>query len=76
MILEVGRVCKKVRGRNAGELCVVIKKPEKKRVLVEGRTIKRKEVNIMHLEPLPVVLKIKKEPPREELLKALEEAGF
>lgn len=76
MILEIGRVCRKVRGKEAGRYCVVVEKPEKKFVLVDGRDVKRKKVSVNHLEPLPVVLKIKKKAGTETVAKALEKEGF
>jgi large subunit ribosomal protein L14e len=76
MILEIGRVCRKVRGKEAGRYCVVVEKPEKKFVLVDGRDVKRRKVSVNHLEPLPVVLKIKKNAGTETVAKALEKEGF
>jgi large subunit ribosomal protein L14e len=76
MILEVGRVCRKVRGKDAGKYCVVVEKPEKRSVLVDGKGIKRKKVSINHLEPLPVILKLKKNARSETIAKALEKEGF
>lgn len=76
MILEVGRVCRKVKGREAGRYCVVVEKPEKGSVLVDGREIRRKKTSIRQLEPLPVVLKLKKDAKTADVVKALEKEGF
>ncbi|OYT53314.1 MAG: 50S ribosomal protein L14e [Candidatus Altiarchaeales archaeon ex4484_2] len=76
MILEKGRVCRKVRGRDAGDYCVVLKEPEGNKVMVDGKKVKRGEVSIRHLEPLPVVLKIRKGSKTETIVKALEKEGF
>jgi large subunit ribosomal protein L14e len=76
MILEIGRVCRKVRGKEAGRYYVIVEKPEKKFVLVDGRDVKRRRVSVNHLEPLPVVLKIKKNAGTETVTKALEKEGF
>ncbi len=76
MILEVGRVCRKVKGKDAGKYCVVVEKPEKKFVLVDGKDVKRKKMSTNHLEPLPTVLKIKKSARTETVVKALEKEGF
>ena len=59
MILSVGRVCKKVKGRDAGNYCVVIGKLDGNSVLVDGKDVARKKVSIKHLEPLPLNVKIK-----------------
>ncbi len=76
MILEKGRVCRKVRGRDAGNYCIVLEEPEGNRVTVEGKGVKRGKVSIRHLEPLPVVLKIRKGSKTGTIIKALEKEGF
>ncbi len=76
MILEVGRVCRKTRGKEAGEYCVVVDKPEKGCVLIDGKGIKRKKTNIHHIEPIPVILKIKKNAKTNTITKALEKEGL
>lgn len=65
-----------VRGRHAGDYCVVLEEPQGKMVSVEGKTIKRGMVSIRHLEPLPVELKIRKGSKRDTILKALEKEGY
>lgn len=76
MILDVGRVCRKTAGKEAGKYCVVVDKPEKNIIAVDGKEIKKKKTSIWHLEPLPEVLKIKKGAKTEDIVKALEKAGF
>lgn len=76
MIMNIGRVCKMVRGKNAGNYCAVVEKIDRNFVLVEGKGIKGKKVNIMHLEPLPVILEIGKKANTENVVKALDDAGF
>jgi len=76
MILTIGRVCRKTRGRDAGSYCVVVDKGDKNKVMIDGRNIRRKKVSIKHLEPLPLVLKIKKGAEKDEVTKALEKEGF
>jgi len=76
MILGVGRVCRKVKGKEAGKYCVIVEKPEKNFVLIDGKDVKRKKTNIKHLEPLPVVLKIKKNASTKTIENALEKEGF
>ena len=76
MIMKIGRVCKKVRGREAGNYCVVVDKIDKNYVLIDGKGVRRKKTSIMHLEPLPTVLDIKKGAKTDAVLKALEKEGF
>ncbi len=76
VLMDIGRVCRIVRGKHSGADCVIVDIEGKGIVTVDGEDIKRKKANIMHLEPLPVVLKIKKGVKKEELLKALAKADL
>ena len=57
--MEIGRVCVKLAGRDAGNVAVVVDNIDDKFVLIDGN-VRRRKCNIMHLEPLDDVLKIKK----------------
>lgn len=57
--MEIGRVCVKLAGRDAGRIAVVVDNIDSKFVLIDGN-VRRRKCNIMHLEPLDEVLKIKK----------------
>ena len=78
--LEVGRVCMKTAGREAGKYAVVLKKLDDNFVLITGPKIltgvKRRRCNIEHLEPTPYTLKIKEEASDKEVLNAYEKAGL
>ncbi len=76
MIIKSGRVCRKVRGRDAGKYCIVLERVDNNNVIVDGKEMKRGKVNIKHLEPLPVVLKISKKAKKSTIVKALEKEGF
>ncbi|MDO9045256.1 MAG: 50S ribosomal protein L14e [Methanobacteriaceae archaeon] len=69
--IEVGRVCIKTAGREAGEKCVVVEIVDEKFVEVVGVSVKNRRCNIQHLEPVDQVLEIKSEDP-EEIKKELE----
>jgi len=73
--MEIGRLCVKLAGRDAGEECVVVDVLDNNNVLVDGNT-RRKKCNIMHLEPLDQVLKIKKNASHDDVISALEKAGI
>lgn len=75
MITEVGRVCRKVKGKDAGKYCVVVER-DKNLVLIDGKEIKRKKVNVINLEPLPKVLKIKKGAVTKDVIKELKKEKF
>ncbi len=55
-ILDVGRVCRKTAGRDAGEFCVITAKVEDG-FTVEGVNARIKTVSGSHLEPTPTTIK-------------------
>ncbi len=59
MLFEIGRVCEKTAGKEAGKRCVVIDVIDQNYVLVDG-DVKRRRVNISHLRPLDQVVKVEK----------------
>ena len=69
-MIEIGRVCVKLAGRDAGKKCVIIDVLDHRFVLIDGET-RRRKCNIMHLEPLSEVLKVSKNAPHHEVAKAL-----
>ncbi|MBU0930174.1 MAG: 50S ribosomal protein L14e [Nanoarchaeota archaeon] len=58
-LIDTGRVCYKIAGREAGKLCVVVDTKNKNFVLIDGN-VRRKLCNLSHLEPTNILLKIKK----------------
>ncbi len=76
MIIEVGRVCRKTTGKDAGKYCVIVEKIDDNYVMTEGIAQKRKKTSILHLEPLPKVLEIKKGASTDEVKKKLEEENL
>ncbi|HDI32121.1 MAG TPA: 50S ribosomal protein L14e [Thermofilum sp.] len=79
-VFDIGRVCVKLRGREAGKKCVVVDIINENYVLVTGPKsltgVKRRRANIKHLEPTPHRINISKGASDEEVLKAVEEAGL
>ena len=79
-LYEIGRICVKTMGREAGSLCVVIEKKDESYVLVTGPRqlsgVKRRNCNIRHLEPLETILTIAADADDEAIEKAIEEAGL
>ncbi len=80
MTLEVGRVCLKIAGREAGRYCVILNKIDDTFVLITGPKVltgvKRRRCNVEHLEPTPYTLKIKAEASESAVIKAYDEAGL
>jgi len=58
-MIELGRLCVKIAGRDAGAKCIVVDNVDKKTVMIDGET-RRRKCNIAHLEPLKELIKIKK----------------
>ncbi|HDJ96551.1 MAG TPA: 50S ribosomal protein L14e [Candidatus Aenigmarchaeota archaeon] len=78
--IEVGRVCVKIAGREAGRYCVVLKKIDENFVLITGPKpltgVKRRRCNIAHLEPTPYKLDIKEEASDKTVVAAYEKANL
>lgn len=79
-MFDIGRLCIKTAGREAGKYCVVLKKIDDNFVLVTGprslTQVKRRKCNILHLEPLKETLKIEADASDDEVIKAYEEASL
>ncbi|MEM2118560.1 MAG: 50S ribosomal protein L14e [Candidatus Bathyarchaeia archaeon] len=77
--IEVGRICVKLCGREAGRKCVIVDIADKSFVLVTGPKsvsgVKRRRTNINHIEPLGEKLEIKRGATDEEVEEALKSAG-
>ncbi len=71
--IEVGRICVKIAGREAGEKCVIVEVIDDKFVEVVGTTMKNRKCNIKHLEPVEQTMEIKSDDV-EEIKKELEAA--
>lgn len=68
---DVGRVCIKTAGRDAGKTCVIVDVIDDNYVLITGKDVRRRKVNLKHIELLDRVIKIKRGASDEEVLKAL-----
>ncbi|EZQ03095.1 hypothetical protein CM19_09690 [Candidatus Acidianus copahuensis] len=79
-IIEVGRICVKTKGREAGQKCVILDIIDNNFVLVTGPKkvsgIKRRRTNLLHLEPTDKKIDISKGASDEEVEKKLQEAGL
>lgn len=73
--MEIGNVYMKIAGRDAGQIAVVCEVLKGGFVLIDGG-VRRRKVNIKHLEPLGKKVDIKKGASTEDVLKALETIGF
>lgn len=79
-MLDIGRICLKTAGREAGRYCVIIKKMDENFVMITGpmqlTKVKRRRCNIVHLEPLEEKIKIKSDATDAEILRECAKAGI
>lgn len=75
--VEVGRICVKIVGREAGKKCIVVDVIDKNFLLITGpkqvNGVKRRRVNINHVEPTQKKVNIRRGESDEEIMKALDE---
>ncbi len=78
--IEIGRICVKIAGREAGRKCIIVDIIDKNFVLVTGPKnvtgVKRRRANMRHLEPTEKKINIKRGATDEEILKALDEENL
>lgn len=74
-MINIGRICVKIAGRDAGKRCLIVDILDNNRVLIDGET-RRRPCNMLHLEPLEETVKIKKGASHEEVVQALKEFKF
>ena len=77
---EIGRVCLKLSGREAGKYCVVLKKENKSFVLVTGPKmltgVKRRKANLEHLEPTRYIIEVPESGSDEMVIEGYQKAGL
>lgn len=75
MVIEVGRLVVKTAGRDAANYAVVVEVLDDKYVLIDGN-VRRKKVNMHHVEPLNKTLDVKKGASTKDVLAAFEKANI
>jgi len=74
-MFNIGRVCMKIAGRDAGMKCVIVDVIDEHYVMIDGQT-RRRKCNIKHLEPLSQVVQITKNAPVPEVVRVLKELNI
>lgn len=74
-MIEIGRICVKLAGRDAGREAVIVDILDDKYVLIDGN-VRRRKCNILHLEPTSKKIEIKKEASHEEVKKEFSKLGI
>jgi large subunit ribosomal protein L14e len=77
--IEIGRICAKVSGREAGRKCVIVDVVDKSFVLITGPKkvtgVRRRRANISHIEPLQDSIEIKRGASDDEVAEVLRTSG-
>lgn len=75
--IDIGRICVKLSGREAGKKCVIVDIIDKNFVLVTGpkqlNGVRRRRVNVNHLEPTGDKIDLRKGETDEEIMKTIDE---
>jgi large subunit ribosomal protein L14e len=74
-MFEVGRVCVKIAGRDAGKRCVIVDLIDKNFVMVDGET-RRRKCNIRHLEATRTVVDLAKGAENKDVAAAMKSSGI
>ena len=74
-MIEIGRLCIKIAGRDAGNKCIVIDVLDNNFVLIDGN-VRRKKCNIKHLELLKEKLEIEKKASHEKVVEIFKKNGL
>jgi large subunit ribosomal protein L14e len=78
--IEIGRVCVKLSGRETGSKCVILDLIDKNFVLVTGpkeiTTVKRRKVNVRHLEPTSLKIDVEKGASDQKVAAALKASNI
>ncbi len=73
-IFDVGRICVKIAGRDAGRKCVVVENVDSRFVVIDG-DVRRRRVNVRHLEPMEISINLKGTS-RDDVKAAFSEMGY
>jgi len=78
--VEIGRICVKTYGREAGRKCVIVDIIDENFVVVTGPKkltgVRRRRVNVGHIEPVDAKVNIEKGASDEEVEKVIESSGL
>ena len=73
-VYDIGRLCVKTMGREAGFLCVVVDIVDKNYLLIDGLKVRRRRVNYRHIEPIAETIDIKKGASHDQVEAAIKKA--
>jgi len=73
-VYDIGRLCVKTMGREAGVHCVIVDIIDKNYLLIDGLKVRRRRVNYRHIEPITETIEIKKGASHEQIEAAIKKA--
>ena len=73
--MNVGTLCIKLAGRDAGKRCVILNTAQQGRVLIDGET-RRRECNIHHLQSLNQIVSVNENAPHDDVIAAFKAVGI
>ncbi|MHA1292500.1 MAG: 50S ribosomal protein L14e [Promethearchaeota archaeon] len=73
-VYDIGRICVKLMGREAGHYCVIVDIIDKNYILIDGLKVRRRRCNYKHIEPTQDVIDIKKGANHKEIEAAIKKA--
>ena len=73
-VYDIGRLCVKTMGREAGHYCIIVDVIDKNYLLIDGLKVRRRRVNFRHIESLADSIDIKKGAKHEDVEAAIKKA--
>lgn len=73
-VYDIGRVCVKTMGREAGNYCVIVDIIDKNYVIIDGLKVRRRRANFNHVEPTADMIDIKKGADHQTIKTAIKKA--
>lgn len=73
--MEIGRICIKIAGRDAGLKCVVVDVLDDVYVMIDGQT-RRRKCNLAHLEPTKEIISISKGDTHDKVVAAFKKLNI
>lgn len=73
-VYDIGRLCVKTMGREAGKYCVIVDIVDKNYLLIDGLGVRRRRVNYKHIIPIEDVIDIKKGASHDDIVAAIKKA--
>lgn len=74
-MIEVGRLCVKIAGRDADKKCVIVEILDERFVMIDGET-RRRKCNMLHLEALDDKIDVKKGASHADVAAAFKKLGL